>query len=175
MGEYLYLQPKYVGKFHCDGKVCPANCCKRDWRILIDYETFAKYQSIESDAHEITSQLEKNPEGEGYLIKQGVDGCPFMIEGCYCGIQRKHGEQFLSETCLTYPRQLCNFGEIIERTLTPTCPLAAELILNSKRLEFEFAQLNLPDWAQGNLVIGKTKVPQEIYPVIIELFDKFIK
>ncbi len=165
----MYLQPKYVSKFQCDGKICPANCCKRDWRILIDAETFEKYSRIESDAKEITKHLEKNSEGEGFLIEQDENGCPFMTEECLCGLQKKFGEEFLSQTCLSYPRQLCNFGEIIERTLTPTCPLAAELILNSPRLEFEFAPLNLPDWAEGNLIVGETNVPKKIYPCIIEI------
>ena len=167
--EYKYLQPKYVGKFQCDGKICPANCCERDWRILIDEETFEKYSQLESNRHEITKHLEKNPEGEGWLIEQVEGSCPFMTEDCLCSIQRKHGEEFLSQTCLSYPRQLYNFGEIIERTLTPTCPLAADLILNSARLEFEFAPLNLPEWAQGNLIVGATKVPKEIFPCVIEI------
>ena len=169
MSDYVYLQPKYAGKFQCDGKICPANCCKRDWRILIDEETFEKYSQIESADKEITKHLEKNPEGEGFLIEQGENGCPFMFEDCLCSIQRKHGEEFLSQTCMSYPRQLCHFGEIIERTLTPTCPLAAELILNSERLEFEFAPLNLPEWAEGNLIVGETKVPEEIFPCIIDI------
>ena len=167
--EYLYLQPKYVSKFQCDGKICPANCCKRDWRILIDEDAFEKYSQLESSEKEITKHLEKNPEGEGWLIEQNENGCPFMNENCLCSLQKNFGEKYLSQTCLTYPRQLCNFGEIIERTLTPTCPLAADLILNAERLEFEFAKLNLPDWAEGNLIVGETNVPQEIYPCIIDL------
>lgn len=166
---YKYLQPKYVSKFQCDGKICPANCCKRDWRILIDEETFEKYLRLESSEHEITKHLEKNPEGVGWLIKQVNGSCPFMTENCLCSIQRKHGEEFLSQTCMSYPRQLHNFGEIIERTLTPTCPLAADLILNSERLEFEFAELNLPTWAKGNLTVGNTNVPKEIFPCVIDI------
>ena len=166
---YIYLQPKYVSKFQCDGAICPANCCKRDWRILIDEETFEKYKKLESAAHEITKHLEKNPEGAGYLIEQAEGGCPLMTENCLCSIQREHGEEFLSQTCLSYPRQLYNFGEIIERTLTPTCPLAAELIFKSSRLEFETVPLKLPEWAQGKLTVGATKVPEKILPCIIEI------
>jgi|GEM_PF-1041896 len=167
---YIYLQPKYVSKFKCDGKICPANCCKRDWRILIDEETFEKYSKLESAAHEITKHLEKNPEGVGWLIEQVDGSCPFMTENCLCSIQRKHGEEFLSQTCLSYPRQLYNFGEIVERTLTPTCPLAADLILRKeKRLDFETVPLKLPGWTKGNLVVGRTKVPEKIFPCIIDI------
>lgn len=167
--EYLYLQPKYVGQFQCDGEICPANCCKRDWRILIDDETFEKYSRLESPAKEITKHLEKNPEGEGWLIKQDERGCPLMTADCLCSLQKNFGEKYLSSTCFSYPRQLCNFGEVIERTLTPTCPLAAELILKPERLEFEFAPIHLPDWAEGNLIVGETNVPIKIYPCIIDL------
>lgn len=168
---YKYLQPKYVGKFFCDGKKCPANCCCRDWKILIDDETYEKYLNLESSAHEITRHIEKNPEGDGYLIKQNEKNrCPFMNENSLCKIQLEHGEKYLSQTCLSYPRQLVNFGEIIEKTLTPTCPLAAELILNSsEKIKFEFAPVELPEWAHGNLIVGETKVPQEFFPYILEI------
>lgn len=168
--NYIYLQPKYVSKFMCDGKICPANCCARDWRIVIDAETYEKYFQLESSQHELTKNLEPNTDGEGFLIKQSENNhCPFETADGLCKIQLKYGEKFLSQTCMCYPRQLFNFGEIIERTLTPTCPLAAELILNSERLEFEFAPLDLPDWAQGQLIISDSKVPQKIFPCIIDL------
>lgn len=168
---YKYLQPTYVGKFFCDGKKCPANCCCRDWKILIDDETYEKYLTLESAEHEITRHLEKNLEGEGYLIKQNEKKCcPFMNENSLCKIQLEHGEKFLSQTCLSYPRQLVNFGEIIEKTLTPTCPLAAELFLNSQeRIKFEFQPVELPKWAHGNLVVGETKVPEKFFPYILEI------
>lgn len=168
---YKYLQPKYVSKFVCDGKKCPANCCCRDWKILIDNETYEKYLQLESSAHEITSHIEKDSEGEGYLIKQDEKNfCPFMNENFLCKIQLEHGEKYLSQTCLSYPRQLVNFGEIIEKTLTPTCPLAAELILNSsEKIKFELQPVKLPDWAQGNLIVGESNVPQEFFPQILEI------
>ena len=168
---YKYLQPTYVGKFFCDGKKCPANCCCRDWKILIDDETYKKYLSLESSAHEITRHIEKNPEDDGYLIKQNEKSCcPLMNENSLCKIQLEHGEKYLSQTCLSYPRQLVNFGEVIEKSLTPTCPLAAELFLNSQeKIKFEFAPVELPKWAHGKLIVGETKVPEKFFPYILEV------
>ncbi|MBR6013460.1 MAG: flagellin lysine-N-methylase [Selenomonadaceae bacterium] len=166
---YKYLQPTYVSKFQCDGKKCPANCCCRDWKIIVDDKTYKKYSEIETDAHEITKNLLPNEESEGFIINQ-VDGkCPMMTDEGLCKIQLEHGEEYLSQTCLSYPRQLVNFGEIIERTLTPTCPLAAELILNSAQIKFEFQPVELPKWAKGKLTVGETKVPQEFFPHILEI------
>ena len=166
---YKYLQPKYVSKFECDGKKCPANCCCRDWQIIVDDETYEKYSAVESSEKELTKNLSANEEGEGFLINH-VDGkCPFMTEECLCKIQLEHGEEYLSQTCLSYPRQLVNFGEIVERSLTPTCPLAADLILNSEKIKFEFQPVELPKWAKGKLVVGETKVPQEFFSYILEI------
>ena len=168
---YVYLQPKYVSKFQCDGKKCTANCCTRHWRIVVDEESYKKYLQIESSEHEITRHIEKNPEGDGYLIVQNEKNiCPFMTQDCLCKIQLEHGEQYLSQTCFGYPRQLVNFADVIERTLTPTCPIAAELFLNTyKPITFEFVPVELPSWMHGKINVGETKVPEEFFSVIVEI------
>lgn len=166
---YEYLQPKYVGEFKCDGKKCPANCCCRDWQIVVDDETYKKYSEIENSAHEITKHLIPNEEGAGFLIAHSGGNCPFMTAEKLCSIQKTYGEEFLSQTCLSYPRQLVNFGAIIERTLSPTCPLAAELILNSKKIKFETSPVKLPKWAHGKLIVGENKVPEKFLPHITEI------
>ena len=166
---YKYLQPSYVSKFQCDGRKCPANCCCRNWQVIIDDETYKKYSELETSQHELTKNLLPNKEREGFLINH-VDGkCPFMTSEGLCKIQLDHGEEYLSQTCLSYPRQLVNFGGIIERSLTPTCPLAAELLLNSEQIKFEFAPVVLPKWANGMLIVGETKTPEEFFPHIIEI------
>lgn len=167
---YEYLQPKYVGKFKCDGQKCPANCCCREWQIVVDDETYKKYSEIEDAEHEITKFLFPNKEGAGYLIVHFGEGCPFMTTEKFCGIQLTYGEEFLSQTCLSYPRQLVNFGAIIERTLTPSCPLAAELFLNSEeKIKFETVPVELPKWAHGKLTVGAGNVPEEFLPHITEI------
>lgn len=166
---YVYLQPKYVSFFKCDGKKCPANCCCRDWQVIIDDETYKKYLNLESSEHELTKNLSENNEGARYLINHIEGKCPFMKNNL-CSIQIEYGEKYLSKTCMIYPRQMVNFGEIIERTLTPTCPLAAELILNTyDQLAFEFKEVRLPEWAHGQLFVGETSVPEDLYKYIVEI------
>ena len=167
---YEYLQPKYVGKFKCDGQKCSANCCCREWQIVIDDETYKKYSEIEYSEHEITKYLIPNKEGAGFLIVHFGEGCPFMTTEKFCGIQLTYGEEFLSQTCLSYPRQLVNFGAIIERTLSPSCPLAAELFLNSdEKIKFETVSVQLPKWAHGKLTVGESGVPEKFLPHVIEI------
>ena len=168
---YQYLQPKYVGKFKCDGRNCPANCCCREWKLIVDDETYEKYLKLESPEREITKNIISNDEGAGFLIRQAENyRCAFLTAEGLCKIQLKHGEEFLSQTCLSYPRQMVNFGAIVERTLTPTCPLAAELILNSnEQIKFETVSVELPKWARGKLTVGEHNVSEEFLPYITEI------
>ena len=163
----VYLQPKYVSEFHCDGKICPANCCRRDWKISVDEETFKKYLSLESDEHELTRHISFDG-GEYFILHDGA--CPFLNADGLCSIQLQRGEENISQLCQTYPRQLYNVGGFIERSLTLTCPLAAQLILNPKsRIEFETREIELPNWARRQILVSETNLPQEILPYAIEI------
>ncbi|MBQ9488250.1 MAG: flagellin lysine-N-methylase [Selenomonadaceae bacterium] len=158
---YVYLQPKYVAKFQCDGKNCPANCCRRNWKIEVDAETYEKYLQLETSQHELTRHIDFD-DGE-YFIKQEGGACPFLNAAGLCSIQLQRGEENISQLCRSYPRQLYKFGGVIERSLTLTCPLAARLILNSKsRIEFETSEINLPAWANRQIFVSESNVPPEV-------------
>ena len=165
---YVYLQPKYVSEFQCDGKICPANCCKRDWKISIEVETYEKYLRLESSEHELTRHIE-NIDNE-YFMRQENGACPFLNVDGLCSIQLERGEENISQVCRSYPRQLYKLGGLIERSLTLTCPLAAQLVLNAKRrIEFETQRIELPDWAHRQIVVNESNVPQEILPYAVEI------
>lgn len=163
----VYLQPKYVSEFHCDGKICPSNCCRREWKISVDEDTFKKYLQMESDQHELTRHIFFDG-GEYFIRHDGA--CPFLNSDGLCSIQLERGEENISQLCRSYPRQIYNVGGIIERSLTLTCPLAAQLILNPKRrIEFETREIELPSWARRQIVVTETNLPQEILPYAVEI------
>lgn len=165
---YVYLQPKYVSEFKCDGKICTANCCKRDWKISIDAETYEKYLRLESSQHELTRHIAQN--ADEYFIVQENGACPFLNDNGLCSIQLERGEENISQICRSYPRQLYKLGGIIERSLLLTCPLAAKLVLNPKRrIEFETAQIDLPDWAKRQIFVNESNAPQKILPYAVEI------
>lgn len=149
MTTYEYFQPEYVKKFQCDGQTCSDNCCKKGWLIFIDKKTYKKYSHLKpkSVAKEILLHIKKNnlPIEGDYLLRLDKDNkCPFLTEDNLCGIQRKYGEDFLSETCRTYPRTTWNIGKIYERSLTLTCPAAAKLILLEKD-PLKFEKIEVPE------------------------------
>ena len=132
----IILQPKYVKNFQCDGNKCNAKCCKKDWRIDIDIDTYKKYQRIKNPAvrKKILSSLEPNNDKIGAMqIKRNQAGaCPLVCPDNLCYIQRNFGADALSFTCQVYPRVVQRIGECQLRALNLTCPVAAEAALFSE-------------------------------------------
>ena len=131
-----YFQPTCIKEFRCDGSKCGAQCCRAGWAIEIDDQTAAAYSSFDAGFNQ---HLRFDDELNRHVIALDAEGkCPMLGEDNLCSIQKKYGEDFLSETCRQYPRQTLDFGNYFERSLSLVCPLAADLILNSERLEFEW-------------------------------------
>ncbi|MBD3879045.1 MAG: flagellin lysine-N-methylase [Quinella sp. 1Q5] len=166
--KYFYFQPQYVKQFKCDGSKCSAHCC-RGWNIFIDKDTYKQYSKLGSQ--EITSHLQFNADKGEYLIRLGGKACPFLNENHLCRIQLEHGEKFLSQTCATYPRVTSAFGKFFERSLTLSCPVAAELILfNSKPMPFEF--IEVPEKVHspsGKVFLQSIQATDELRAHIIEI------
>ena len=129
------IQPNYVKNFQCDGKKCGARCC-RDWRIVVDEDAYDKFSELETSAREEilqhTEWMEDERENVDILVlKLREDGvCSFLGEDCLCSLQKKHGEEFLTAICQSFPRVTYKLDEeIFEQSMTLTCPLSANLIL----------------------------------------------
>ena len=148
MKKFLYFQPEYVSRFKCDGSKCNARCCKA-WNIYIETAAYKKYSRIQpkEKAEEILSHFKFDSKEDLYVVdlKQNVDGdfvCPFLTEKNLCSLRLEYGENFLSATCATYPRQTHSFGKFFERSLILTCPVAAEMVLFAdEQLKFEFVEV----------------------------------
>ena len=137
---YLYFQPEYVDKFKCDGTNCSDNCCCRDWKILIDKNTYAEYSRL--GLKEITRHIKFDEKSGEYIVTLNEKKCcPFLTEKNLCRIQLEHGENFLSLVCATYPRIIYDFGKFFEQSLLLTCPIAAEMILFEREpMKFELVE-----------------------------------
>ncbi len=171
---YSYFQPEYVKNFKCDGQACGAHCCRR-WNIEIDKKTFKKYSHVKpkSAAHEIVKHIKKGTidNKERYLVQlDKTASCPFLTEDNWCHIQKKYGEEFLSETCVTYPRRTYSFKNFYERALTMTCPVvAATVLVFSEPIKFE--HIEVPEIIHNNL----NRITSPFSPVPVELWQYIIK
>lgn len=127
------IQLRYVKNFICDGNECNAKCCKK-WNITIDENTYKKYQRIKNQSvrDKVLSSMKKINDSNGYMIILNENGeCPLICKDKLCFIQRNLGPAALSMTCQTYPRKLLMLEECQLRSLSMTCPIAADIALFS--------------------------------------------
>lgn len=124
---------KYVKNFQCNGLSCNAKCCKK-WRITIDTNTYQKYKKINNKfiRDKIIEHVTQDKDGKGYMIMLNEKGeCPLICKDSLCFVQRNLGPAALSFTCQTYPRNLFLLEECQFRSLSMTCPVAADMALFS--------------------------------------------
>lgn len=139
----MVLVPRYIHDFKCIGSDCEANCCEAGWYINIDKKTYKKYQKIRGElVPSLKKYIKRNrstPSDHFYAdiqLKQ-CGTCPFLTENKLCSIQNQLGTEFLSLTCLTYPRESNLVNGIVEKSLTMACPEAARVaLLNPELMEF---------------------------------------
>jgi lysine-N-methylase len=128
--------PDYAHQFSCVGPACPDTCCS-GWRVDVDKTTYKKMQMLPNDQEstQIKSYFQINPEGDtlryAFINMDSTGGCPVQSAEGLCNIQSRFGEDFLSKTCRTYPRQISHAGEGVEMYLQLSCPEAARLCLES--------------------------------------------
>ena len=94
-----------------------------------------------------------------------------LTENNLCRLQRDYGEEFLSVTCSSYPRHTYNLGKFFERSLTMTCPVAAELILFQEQ-PIEFKLVEVPEKIHSNggkIQIGTFLIPEKYLSIVFEI------
>lgn len=134
-------------RFRCIADQCLLTCCQ-EWRIGIDEATLDKWKEIKLDA--INEGDEKYPEmtlcdhvakeDAGHVIALAKDKvCPFLNKKKLCRLVAELGEDFLSETCTTFPRQINKFDDRTEYSLDTGCPAVVDL-LNEHQGEMSFHQ-----------------------------------
>ena len=169
--KYLYFQPEYVREFVCDGSKCDARCCKKNWGIEVDAQTYAQYSRIkpEADAQKVLSHIKFNADKKTYFVEMNSEKvCPFLTDKKLCCLQLKYGENFLSLVCKTFPRFTRNFGKFFERSLSLACPVAAEMILfPDEPMAFESVEL----WEESTAKVGilQSPVPQKFIAHFVDL------
>jgi lysine-N-methylase len=127
------LQPHPYGAFRCIGADCEDTCCV-GWAVNVDRSTYEAYQSCDDpdlgpSLHQLVTISAANSSDDNYArITLSGAGCPFLAEGL-CSIQKKLGEQYLSKMCAAYPRVMSLVDDVLYRSLHPSCPEAARIIL----------------------------------------------
>lgn len=163
MEKIFCLKPRYLDAFKCDSARCCNNCCKRPWNIYVDAETYEKYSALG-----IAQHLRRAGE-HWQIVPNDKNCCPFLDADNLCRIQKTHGEDYLSRVCAGYPRIVTRFENFLEVALSPTCPLAAELLLLADApLTFEIAEADEKILRLGasNILQG---LPRDLAPLVFDM------
>ena len=133
--------PEYFKDFKCIASECEDTCCA-GWGIVIDDESYHKYQKVEGAFGDRLKSEIVHDAGENIFVLKGND-CPFLNENKLCDIYNELGEGGLCYTCRQYPRYLEEFGSLREMGISLSCPEAARIILrDSKKATFELSENN---------------------------------
>jgi lysine-N-methylase len=143
MKERKVFMPSYMQQFHCIGPSCEDSCCI-GWRVDIDQEAYKKYAKIQDkdlkpiiEKNVKKSKSNRNPENYARIKMLPNQQCVFLSAEKMCKIQVTYGEEYLSNTCALYPRQINEVSSGAEKSATMSCPEAARLaLLNPEGIKF---------------------------------------
>lgn len=121
-----YIKNPLYDQFKCSADQCSFTCCQQ-WQINVDEPTYLKWQNqIFKGQNKRLNQC-VNKQGISYDIKLNHEHkCPFLDKNHLCEIVLTHGEECLSDTCRTFPRQINEFKERTEYSLDLGCPVVIE-------------------------------------------------
>ncbi len=132
-----YMIPSYYTDFACIGGRCEDTCCA-GWQITIDEKTYNKYKKVKhvglgkQFAKDIVRKKLTTDTSSFAKVKLKNNRCAFLTEDGWCHIYNELGESYLSKTCAEYPRTCNKVGEVLEYSLTPSCPEATRQIICRK-------------------------------------------
>lgn len=124
--EYIY--PDYYKKFNCIADKCEATCCAQ-WIIVPDDKSLRKYKNFKGD---FSARLQNSIDYENKEIRRYKKACVFLNEDNLCDLYIEAGKNMLCKTCRRYPRHYEEFENLIEVTLSVSCPEVARILLNKK-------------------------------------------
>ncbi len=152
------LVPKYMHDFSCIGPACEDSCCT-GWAIYIDKHTFERYSKVKTGPlkrllkkHIILNNNSEHENDADYarVLFDQQQRCPFLNEDKLCNIQLELGEDYLSRTCYSYPRNFNLVDDILEVGCSASCPEIVRLALfNPDPMEFD--QIEVPPQSNYSL------------------------
>lgn len=169
--EITVFKADYFDKFQCLAENCQINCCNYNWKITIDKDTYHKYKKFSSFGKKVNSDFSrllrnsvekdkksKNNENFAYIkhivnnkafilssdaYKSTEFRCPLSSNNNLCELQIEFGDEILSKSCKTFPRNYNKIFDEYEFTLSTQCEQVCKLLYDTKEpLKFRKVKLN---------------------------------
>lgn len=126
------MKPEYYDKFRCIADECSFTCCQ-EWNIAVDKDTHHRWQNYTFDGKKLNSYT-KLKEGMHAIRLNEAHKCPFLTDNKLCSLVVKHGDQILSNTCQSFPRQIHEYKDRTEASVTSCCPAVIDLMNEQDRI-----------------------------------------
>lgn len=140
------LKIDYYDNFKCIADKCEMNCCEGNWRIYIDKKTFKKYKELKSDiGKDICSHISYVDRNDydryGKIDLNCNGGCSLKDKDGLCIVHKNLGEDYLSNVCRSYPRNVKKINENIEYGLFSSCPEVCRVgIIRDSKITFDYKE-----------------------------------
>lgn len=144
----LELNIDAFDNFECIGSKCEDHCC-RDWLIIIDKSTYDNYKKEKNEEFKkiFEHAVSKNKYATEYnyaimnLNKNGE--CHFLDNKKLCSIYSMLGPDNMCYTCRIYPRYLVKVDDIVQKSISLSCPEACRKVLLRKNpIEFNLREID---------------------------------
>lgn len=122
----------FYDKFKCTADKCNLTCCS-GWDIAVDDKTFEKWH--ECSKNYCSSCF--SDDDSRIINKETEEDCPFLDTDKLCHIVKDSGDDYLSETCRTFPRIINNYNDRREVSLSCACPEVVEIISRTVDINLE--------------------------------------
>ena len=148
------IKTDYYDSFSCSADKCSFTCCQ-EWKIAVDDETYIKWNclSLPKQNSICLDQYVKQKDGIRVIALNEQKQCPFLNQQKLCNLVLNFGDEVLSETCATFPRQIHEFTDRKEYSLVSCCPDVVDLMNQQDKICFT---KNLSDMEQDILLQIRT-------------------
>lgn len=136
------IKPNFYKDFKCIAGACPDSCCQ-GWEVDADGESLKYYASLSPELDikkKIDSVMSKDEFGNDIFALAPKKRCPFLNGENLCDMHIAIGAEHTPYTCRTFPRFIYEFGGTREIGVSFSCPVAADMMFNLDKWEFDEEQ-----------------------------------
>ena len=131
------IKTDYYDTFTCIADKCSFTCCQ-EWKIAVDEDTYIKWNhiSLTGKNDDFLDRYVEEKDGTRVISLNEQKYCPFLNEQKLCKLVLKFGDEVLSQTCGTFPRQTHEFTDRKEYSLVSCCPEVIDLMNQQDKICF---------------------------------------
>lgn len=119
------VKTDWYDSFRCVGGDCPYTCCGGYWIIDVDEKTDRRYRALEGEFGAKLNEWVDRTQKPSCMRLNAQGRCGMLTDEGWCSIQRKLGEEYLSDTCRTFPRSNKERKGVLFSYLSSSCPEVA--------------------------------------------------